>query len=417
MNLPPPSGPTLSLASWEDAERLFYSRRTSVVTVDQPLLLVTQLQRSGGTLLNSLLDGHPELHVHPYELQIGHPTKYDWPSTALAQCSSEDQWLDVLSEPRLERMFREGYLKVGNNEAAVTNAALPFTVVPSFVERLFRVLCVERPPTMPRQMLDHYFTAFFNAWFDYVGLRSEPKRWVVGFAPRLAWGANRQGFVTDYPDGRQLSVLRDPRGWYASARVFANRFGDLDAAIKLWRHAATEIAAAKEEAPNRVLVVSYEGLVAHPEDTMRRVAEWLGIAWDPILSMPTFNRLPTLPNSSFAAEVTGVRAEHAERWRSELEPEIVTRIERELMALHAEVAARTGIDSSSASTVARRVGRRSDAQRRPTPLDDARPASATPTLSELTQTLEHLAATTALEMMNLRTRLREVERRLGLLEL
>ena len=39
------------------------------VTVDQPLFLITQAQRSGGTLLLRLLDGHPELHVVPFQLR------------------------------------------------------------------------------------------------------------------------------------------------------------------------------------------------------------------------------------------------------------------------------------------------------------------------------------------------------------
>ena len=44
-----------------------------------PLVLISQVQRSGGTLLSQLLDGHPELHAHPHELKIGYPTKYTWP--------------------------------------------------------------------------------------------------------------------------------------------------------------------------------------------------------------------------------------------------------------------------------------------------------------------------------------------------
>ena len=75
--------PDLSLASWRDADRLFRAAREAIVPVESPLVLISQTQRSGGTLMTTLLDGHPELHVHPYELHIGHPTKGDWPTFGL----------------------------------------------------------------------------------------------------------------------------------------------------------------------------------------------------------------------------------------------------------------------------------------------------------------------------------------------
>ena len=97
------SEPALSLASWADAERVFRSRREDIVPVSEPMALVSQVQRSGGTLVNSLLDGHPELHVHPYELHIGHPTKADWP--ALDLDADSEVWLELLSEPVLAKLF------------------------------------------------------------------------------------------------------------------------------------------------------------------------------------------------------------------------------------------------------------------------------------------------------------------------
>src|SRR3954452_24833176 len=101
--------PILSLASWGDAERVFRSRREEIVRVEQPFILISQIQRSGGTLLNSLLDGHPELHVHPYELHIGYPTKPDWP--ALDIDDGPDSWLELLSKPVLAKLFAAGYRK------------------------------------------------------------------------------------------------------------------------------------------------------------------------------------------------------------------------------------------------------------------------------------------------------------------
>jgi hypothetical protein len=325
----------LSLASWADAERLFRSRREAIVPVSEPLVLISQVQRSGGTLLNSLLDGHPELHVHPYELHIGHPTKADWPALDLE--NGPDAWLELLSEPVLAKLFAAGYRKKPDMDEIENYPTLPFTVVPTLIEHLFRLLCADRPPPSQRHVIDHYLTAFFNAWIDNQGLRDEPKRWVAAFAPRTAWGDSRERFFGDYPDGRIVALLRDPRAWYASASGFSGRYGELDEALALWQRGATEIAAAKRERPDKVLVITYEALVQDPERVMRGLAEWLGIAWAETLIVPTFNRLPVRPNSSYDLTATGIRDEPLERWRTALEPDVVATVEERALDLHAEV--------------------------------------------------------------------------------
>lgn len=327
--------PDLSLASWQDADRLFRAAREAIVPVDQPVVLISQTQRSGGTLLNTLFDGHPQLHVHPYELLIGYPKKADWPSLDLAD--GADGWLDVLREHFIDRLFADGYRKKPEMRDIGDFPVLPFTLAPSFLERLFRILCAESPPQSGRQIVDRYLTAFFNAWVDCQGLRDTPKAWVVGFGPRLAWGESRARFWADYPDGRIVSIHRDPRAWYASASLFSRRYGELDEALALWRRGAEEILAAKAETPEGVFALTYEKLVTEPEATMRTLAGWLRIEWHPILLEPTFNRQQTVPNSSFRMLETGIRRESLERWREMLSAETVAKVEAKTLELDAAV--------------------------------------------------------------------------------
>jgi Sulfotransferase family len=324
--------PALSLASVADAERLFAARRVDVVPVTEPLVLISQVQRSGGTLLNTLLDGHPELHVHPYELHIGHPDKYTWP--ALDVDEDTEKWLDTLREHHTRVLFDHGYRK-----ESFAADSLPFLVVPSFLERLFRVLINDRRPQSERAILDAFATAYFNAWIDGQGLRDTPKRWWVGFAPRLAWGDNRQGFWRAYPDGRLVTSLRDPRGWLGSVMHSATRIGvaartDPETAFALYRHAVAELCAAKVERPDQTFVVCFEQLVGDPTSVMRRLAAWLGIADAASLIRPTMNGIPVPANSSFADSDSTVQAIAAERWRHAVRPELLARIERELAPLH-----------------------------------------------------------------------------------
>jgi len=264
------------------------------------------------------LDGHPELHVHAYDLHIGHPTKHDWPT--LDSTASAETWAAQLRQPRLQRLFETGYVAPGPGEPE-RSQALPFLLVPSFLERLFLLLVAERRPQTPRDIFDRYFSAYFNAWLDYQGLEAEPKRWVAGFGPRLAWDPSRTAFLSDYPDGRIISVLRDPRSWYASASAFSSKYDDLHEGTELWLRGARELEEAKAAHPEQTLLLTYEALVSDPERVMRRVATWLGIAWDRVLLRPTFNRRPVAPNSSHGLLPTEVRQDSLERWRDLLSDE------------------------------------------------------------------------------------------------
>ena len=65
-----------------------------------PLLLVSQIQRSGGSLMAQLFDGHPELYAHPFEIHIGYPNKWDYPE--LSAADSPQKWLECLYERKLD---------------------------------------------------------------------------------------------------------------------------------------------------------------------------------------------------------------------------------------------------------------------------------------------------------------------------
>src|SRR5207244_13140535 len=77
--------------------------RENVVPVDQPLALICQAQRSGGTLLGRLFDGHPQCHAHPHELHIGDRRPHVWPVLALEE--NPESWFAKLEEERLGLLF------------------------------------------------------------------------------------------------------------------------------------------------------------------------------------------------------------------------------------------------------------------------------------------------------------------------
>ena len=317
----------------EEYRRLRRQRVEHVVPVREPLVLISQIQRSGGTLLSQLFDGHPECHSHPGELHLGHPHKLIWPRLDLG--ASPERWFDALYEQKVGRYLRKGYSKASRRlERGIDYDVLPFLFAPTLQREIF--LRCARGAATERDVLDAYFTSFFNAWLDDHNLYSAPKRVVTGFAAGLAArGEDVEAFFAVYPDGALVSIVRDPRGWYESARRYKDSYGDLDTALALW-HASTEAAiAAKLDRPDRVTMLSYEQLVREPEGVMRGLAARVGITYSPVLLSPTFNGRPIRADSSEPVESYGILSGRADAYHATLDAELAARIEADAGELHA----------------------------------------------------------------------------------
>src|SRR5687768_509891 len=88
-------------------DRLVEIRRTHLIDVTEPMVLIAEPNRSGGSLVAQLLDGHPELHSHPPELLLGGGEV--WPQLDLREPPRE--LFRALGERHLRRGFDEGYAK------------------------------------------------------------------------------------------------------------------------------------------------------------------------------------------------------------------------------------------------------------------------------------------------------------------
>jgi len=280
-------------------------RRRFVVPVRQPLALITQIQRCGGTLVSQLLDGHSQLHVHPSELHINKP-KHSWPR--LEPTSSGKELFESLREKRTREHAMLGYQKLSlaeiQSNPGFRELILPFMFADSLQEDLFARLCERFPPGRQRDVLDHYITSYFNAWIDYAGLYREPERvkYWIAFLPRLLIdAANFDRFVTDYPDGRLIVPVRDPVSWYASARAHTAEYANVENALALWETCAANALACAGRNPGIFHFVKFEDLVRSPKPTLERLVRFLGLSWEDCLAEPTFNGMSVVSDSSFGS--------------------------------------------------------------------------------------------------------------------
>ena len=260
------------------------------------LVMVSQIQRSGGTLLSQLLDGHSDLWVFPGELHLAKP---------------KDRW------PRLRRWFPAGilfrllvdhrcieYARIGYQKGKLSNEKLPFDYDVGLHCAAFSKAMQRSKPKTQREILDIYFSTFFGSWVNRRGAGRTPKYFCAFAADFAIPQKTVDGFFADYPTGKLVSVLRDPSTWTASALAKSTsrrKFLTSPQAIAHWRRSTASLIRNKNTRPENVLLITFADLIGQTEKTIRVVAHFLGVQFDESLLTPTFNCDAIQSNSSFFA--------------------------------------------------------------------------------------------------------------------
>jgi hypothetical protein len=273
--------------------RIAKTRSAHLVRVHQPLAMITQAPRSGGTLLLRLLDGHPQCHSIPHELGVGWPQRLP---------TERDQLWKVLVDRKLVGQFEEGFLQ-SNPNLNRTRGTLPFLLPPPLHRQLFERALARLDTRTDRGVYDAYFTGYFNAWLDCQSLYGGRKRWITAFVPRLVTSHQKFSRMLEvYPDARVLSIVRDPASWYASARRWSPEFAGLVPAVEAWRVSVESALRYADCLGPAMRLVRFDDLLADPKGTTRAICTWLGIRYSGQLRRPTFNGHGIKANSSFPVD-------------------------------------------------------------------------------------------------------------------
>jgi hypothetical protein len=281
-----------------------------IQTVNLPLALISQIQRSGGSLLSQLFDGHPEIHAHPHELKIGFPKKYTWPKLDLND--NPRRWLEILFEHSVLNHFKNGYKKQRNMDETFL-----FLFLPSVQNALFYKYLSGLDSIRLRDVLDAYMTSYFGAWLNNQN-NGGNKKFITAFTARLAMFAeNMKSFFEIYPDGRLISIVRDPKNWYPSATKHKPLvYGDIAESLQLWGQSAKAMLRNRETYGDRVCILTFEDLICKTEAVMRYLAEFLEITFDDCLLIPSFNKYPIRANTSFKDPQHGIIESTLNRYKT-----------------------------------------------------------------------------------------------------
>jgi hypothetical protein len=300
--------------------------------IDAPLVLVSQIARSGGSLLAQLFDGHPQVYAHPFEIRIWHPEKPDWPE--LDPAGDPSAWFDALDDEKWVRLTERGFAKTGRNPHA-SEIRYAFTLSVDEQRLRFLELVESRAISRQRDILDCFLTSFFASWQEWEPTGRE--RLVTGFMPDTATRPGSvERFRRDYPDGKLITIVRDPRSWYASSAVTHYRREGVAPAVAEWLHHARLVRERVSGPDAWVRGILFDDLVLEPETTMRGLASFVGIDFDPCLLQPSYLGQPLLPNSSFAVSTYGINPAMARRG-DEISPEAHDAIAAEALPLYEEL--------------------------------------------------------------------------------
>jgi len=280
---------------------LFQTCLKHISPVTTPPVLISQAPHSGGSLLNKLFDGHPEIHAYPNALMNSIPAKIPW--TEIKPKDDPQPWIDFFLD-YLGYQNKPSIFKIDTN----LKGAIPIVFLPFLQKQIFIRYLNTIKPIKPRDVFDAYMTACFGAWLNYQN-HSQHKKFVTGLAPELVTlKENMEVFFDIFPYGRFIYIVANPQNWYGSVlREEPGRYSDVKWSMMLWKESLHSALWLKKRFVGRTCLIRVEDLVTNTEAVMRYLADFLGLRYDPVLLIPTFNGYPISTDSSFkVGKVEGV---------------------------------------------------------------------------------------------------------------
>jgi hypothetical protein len=284
-------------------------------------VFILGIARSGTTLLQSLLDGHPQLLVDIYDSRFVYWYRQvrRWPEKLRQGPLSPARRMELAEQIMLDFVFHEASPYYQDFLGHISIPAL---------KGHFRAF-LNASPGQPKNYLEAYLYALGLA----SGHLSGQTRFWVDKTLGYEYLFNR--YAQWFPNARFIYMIRDPRDVYTSYKkrdIKNNRaITAIESFAVTWGDSARALLDCQRNIPpeNR-FILRYEDLVADPQTVMKSVADFLGIDFTPGLLSPTkgFGRVPWGGNPESGKKQTGVVYQDAARkWQTYLQPEELARLE------------------------------------------------------------------------------------------
>jgi hypothetical protein len=242
------------------------------------------MYENGGNTTHRMLDGHPELHVYPFESQLGTscvsdfltslvPFKYRYPEFPMHGDLINDYELffDEEMKTRLRvpgrSKFKDAQMDI--NEADRRSDFLAF---------------MEGKERTRANLVDAFFHASFSSWKNLS--RTGKEKAYVGYSPVI--GLDGEKMVKDFPNGHVIHVVRNPWSGYADTKKRPFPLS-LQRYAWTWNFMQEMALTYAERFPKNFHVIRFEDLVADTKKTMNGLCKKLGLSSSPNVLYPSWN--------------------------------------------------------------------------------------------------------------------------------
>ena len=273
--------------------------------MDNPVFILGA-HKSGTSLLRSLLDGHSSLFVVPVEEHLfkhfGYSINYPY------QYQVQKRYTD---EEIKENFFN--WIKTCNNSSDEygDSVAKGLLDVDQFREALFSNETGEK-----RQLATCYFESIY---FALTGEKLVNKNVVTKSVENAELALETKQL---YPNAKFIHIVRNPYASFVALRKYKTKNGRYPMVYKLLK--ALQNNYYYLEKNQRLIddyhVVSYEDLLLKPEQTMRNIADYIGIEYDNHLVTPTFLGELWQGNSTSDKKFNGIDTAPIKNWENEIFP-------------------------------------------------------------------------------------------------
>ena len=286
---------------------------TKSINVTDSATFICGHPKSGTSLLAALFDSHPQLLVYPEETLFFRkllPKMLDSPKQERIQ-DAKDWMLRIFHwDPNHPHPTQKDF--PGRDYSGIGYDA---------VSQVFDEL-VKSSLTREVDLLPCAVIAYGKASQD---LTEKTARWVE----KSPYNEEYSSLIfNSWPAAKCIHIIRDPRDNYASyMRKHADWTPEVFAFSWL-RSTRTGIQNLRFYGPKRYKIVNYEALVRQSEETLRDLAMFLGIEIDDTMLNPTRAGQAWQGNSMFGDRFNGISESSVGRFRKNLAPEVVRRLEK-----------------------------------------------------------------------------------------
>jgi hypothetical protein len=254
---------------------------------DFRLLMLSAMYENGGNTTHRLMDGHPQLHVYPFESQIGtvhvrdglrslFPVKYRWPEFLLSATAAMD-FQAIIDEETKVRARTPGVSKFRHVRFDMDD------------EERLSIYCslVKQTERSRGANVEAFFRSTHLAWTNERSSGEEVA--YVGYSPVI--GVDTARILADLPGAHVLHVVRNPWSAYADTKKRPVPLA-LDEYMLRWNLHQHFALTSRSLHPDRVHVVRLEDVMADPLSALGEPLDALGVSADATLARPSWNGQP-----------------------------------------------------------------------------------------------------------------------------